>query len=84
MGFVLMTVFNVFFPHIISTILLKRYVPGTLTGILLNTPIGIYILFNRISHTNDIFPILITFIIVTVFSLILINLLFKIGKRIYD
>jgi hypothetical protein len=40
LGFILMMVFNTFFPHILSTIYLKKYAPGTLTALLLNFPIG--------------------------------------------
>lgn len=40
LGFILMMCLNSIFPHLIATMVLKRYAPGTLTGLLLNLPIG--------------------------------------------
>lgn len=44
-GFVAMMVLNALFPHLISTIVLRKYAPGTITAIFLNAPIGAWILF---------------------------------------
>ncbi len=35
---------NVFVPHVIGTLLLWRYVPGTVTALLLNLPAGVWLL----------------------------------------
>ncbi len=84
LGFVLMMVLNVIFPHLASSILLKKYAPGTITGILLNGPIGIYILSSKITNTNDLLYTILSSIIVTTFFLLLINMLFIIGSKLYD
>jgi hypothetical protein len=63
LGFILMMVINVLFPHLISTILLKKYAPGTITGVLLNAPIGVYLLLHNLG---------------------MINVLFKIGNKIFE
>lgn len=84
LGFVLMMVLNAVFPHLVSTILLKKYAPGTLTGFLLNVPIGLYILITSISDRKEILPVIISFIVITVLSLLIINVLFKIGRKVFD
>ena len=47
LGFILVMVVNVFFPHLIATIVLKKYAPGLITGLMLNAPLGVYILFKK-------------------------------------
>jgi hypothetical protein len=84
LGFILMMIVNVVFPHLISTILLKKYAPGTITGVLLNAPIGVYLLLNNISTIDELYYIIITCLIITVVILGMINILFKIGNRIFD
>jgi len=39
-GYVFTMVANVFVPHVVGTIALRRYVPGTATALLFNLPIG--------------------------------------------
>ena len=39
-GFILMMVINVIFPHMLATVALRRYAPGTITGLILNLPVG--------------------------------------------
>jgi hypothetical protein len=84
LGFVLMMVANVIFPHLIATIILKKYAPGTITGILLNAPIGIYILIRGINHINELIFVIISGVILAIIILLLINYLFKIGKNLFD
>ncbi|MDW7694580.1 HXXEE domain-containing protein [Flammeovirgaceae bacterium SG7u.111] len=43
-GFAGMILLNVFFPHLIATIYLKKYAPGVITGILINLPLALFIL----------------------------------------
>lgn len=43
-GFLGAMIINVFAPHLIATIVLKRYAPGLATGILLNLPINYIII----------------------------------------
>ena len=44
LGFVGMMGLNALFPHLLATIVLKRYAPGLLTGLLLNLPLSILII----------------------------------------
>ena len=44
-GFVLMMCINAVFPHLAATIALRRYAPGVLTGLALNLPVGLYLVF---------------------------------------
>jgi hypothetical protein len=81
LGFVLMMVLNVIFPHIVATIILKRYAPGTLTGILLNAPVGIHLLMKNIDSKADILFTVVAGIVIALIFLLLINLCFKIGRN---
>jgi len=80
LGFILMMVANVIFPHLIATIVLKKYAPGTITGILLNAPIGIYILTRGITGTDELIFVIISGVILAIIFLLLINWLFKLGQ----
>lgn len=84
LGFILMMVFNTFFPHILSTIYLKKYAPGTLTALLLNFPIGSYLIFKEIHSLEYLQFLLISTAVISIAILILINFLFKIGKSINE
>jgi hypothetical protein len=43
-GYALAMALNVFFPHVAATIVLKRYMPGTATGVLINLPVCVLLL----------------------------------------
>jgi Na+(H+)/acetate symporter ActP len=43
-GFAGMLFLNTFFPHLIATIYLRKYAPGVITGLLINTPLTAIIL----------------------------------------
>ncbi|MCG7410501.1 HXXEE domain-containing protein [Paenibacillus sp. ACRRX] len=82
-GFLGSMLLNAIFPHLLVTILQKRYAPGLLTGILLNIPINGFILYrfiksNEITLTEVIFSTL----LVAVLLVGLIPVLFRIGKSI--
>lgn len=84
MGFLLMMCLNSIFPHLLASIALKRYAPGTLTGLLLNLPIGMAIILKQIENGIVLYKFLIVavaFIIITIASL---RPLFKLGKRLID
>jgi len=40
-GYALAMAANAFVPHLVATLALRRYAPGTATGVLLNLPIGV-------------------------------------------
>jgi hypothetical protein len=43
-GYALAMLLNVFFPHVIATLVMRRYAPGTLTALLLNLPVSLLLL----------------------------------------
>ncbi len=83
-GFVLMMCLNVLFPHLIATIVLKRYAPGLVTGLLLNLPFGIFLVQQALSYGVNLLYIIISALLITVVMLMLINLLFKVGGIIIE
>jgi len=84
LGFILIMIVNVFFPHLIATIVLKKYAPGLITGLLLNAPLGIYILLKNINKTDELFFVIIAGIILAVFFLLSIKHLFALEKKLFD
>ena len=84
LGFILMMVANVIFPHLVATLVLKKYAPGTISGILLNAPLGIYILAQGINGTDELVFVIISGVILAIIILLLINQLFNIGKYLFD
>ena len=72
---------NVFFPHFIATVVLKKYCPGLLTGIILLIPTTTYILF--FGYSNKYFEFPKFWFIAIPFTLLIIGsipFLFKFGK----
>lgn len=84
LGFILLMVGNVIFPHLIATLVLKKYAPGTITGVLLNAPLGIYILLKEITRTDEVVFVVISGVILVIIFLLLINQCFKLGKNLFD
>ena len=82
-GFVLMMVINAIFPHLIATIILRKYAPGTITGLLLNVPIGLYLLLNNIHSQYELLMVIICGIGLAVIIVPLLNLFFKAGKWLF-
>lgn len=84
LGFIMMMCLNSIFPHLTATVLLKRYSPGTLTGLLLNLPIGIKIVLNNLENGMIFHKLVIFTIFVTIATLISLRPLFKIGNKLID
>lgn len=84
LGFILMMVLNAVFPHLLATIILRSYAPGTITGLTVNVPIGMYILSNNIHGYSDVLYTVSAGIILSILIIMMINFLFKIGKIIFD
>jgi len=84
MGFLLMMCFNSIFPHLISTIVLRRYAPGTLTGLLLNLPIGMFIILKGLEGGIELIKLLFGFISIAVIVIASLHPLFRLGKRLID
>jgi len=76
---------NVFYPHLFATILLKKYCPGLITGIIFLLPTSVYILIYGYNNRYFTFPIFwiiaIPFVVLVVGS---IPILFKVGKILQD
>jgi drug/metabolite transporter (DMT)-like permease len=83
-GFVLMMVANAIFPHMLATIALRRYAPGTITGVMLNVPVGAYILTEKINIRDDITGLIIGCAAVSFIILLLLKHLFKAGDRFFS
>lgn len=83
-GFLLMMCFNAIFPHLIATIVLKKYAPGTLTGISLNLPIGIYVIFWKYGDQLNVYKLVIGFVVIALITLVSLRPLFKLGKKLID
>ncbi|XWX61689.1 HXXEE domain-containing protein [Desulfitobacterium sp. AusDCA] len=75
---------NSIFPHLVATIVLKRCAPGTLTGLFLNLPIGLTIIFNGFETGIQFFKLMITFAIITIITITSLRPLFKLGNKLID
>jgi len=82
-GFLGSMIINAFFPHLIATVLMKKYAPGLLTGLLLNTPINSLVIYQMFSRNLIIWKeLLFSTFIVGIILLALIPFLFKMGSKI--
>ncbi|GMQ60243.1 HXXEE domain-containing protein [Vallitalea sediminicola] len=84
-GFVGAMILNAIFPHLIATIVLRKYAPGVITGVLLNVPcysllISLAVKSNVISLTE----VLISTVIVGGIILAILPILFRIGRKVVD
>ncbi len=80
-GFIGMMVANAAFPHLLATIALKRYAPGTITGLALNAPFGLAVLWKLFNDGLRIEYMLISIALVGMIVLASLNLFFKIGRK---
>jgi drug/metabolite transporter (DMT)-like permease len=81
-GFVGAMILNVLFPHLIATIVLKRYTPGVITGILMNVPcFSLLIAYGIKEEIIAPYEVIISTVIVGGLLLVSLPLLFKLGKR---
>ena len=83
-GFVLMMAANAVFPHLAATVITRKYAPGTLTGLMLNLPVGLYLVFGV--HSKEITDpgLIVAFLLVTAGTLLALRPLFRIGDKIID
>jgi len=51
-GYVLAMVLNAFMPHVLATVLMRRYMPGTATAIIFNLPLGLLYLRRSLSENR--------------------------------
>jgi hypothetical protein len=80
-GFLLMMAMNAVFPHLVATIALKKYAPGTITGLLLNLPLALYIVFVEYREALSDYRLLVSFALLTLVILISLKPLFALGRR---
>ncbi len=76
-------ILNTIFPHLIATILMKKYAPGLLTGLLLNIPINSFVIYQMFLHHLIIWrALMISTVLVGIILIALIPVLFKVGGKI--
>ena len=84
-GFLGAMMVNVIFPHIVATIVLRKYAPGLISGLLLILPINGGVIYQSINKgVMTFWEIVISTIIVGALLLISTSLLFRIGKIVKD
>ncbi|MEN8904448.1 MAG: HXXEE domain-containing protein [Clostridiales bacterium] len=84
-GFIGTMLLNAIVPHLVLTIITKKYCPGVLTGVLLNIPCFSLLIFYSID--NNVINYMELIIATGIMSLILLGLLpllFKVGREIVD
>lgn len=81
LGFIGMMGLNAIFPHLIATVLLKRYAPGLMTALLLNLPLSIIIITKYLNAGANVFYLILAIVIVSVVVLLSLKPLFKIGTN---
>ncbi len=81
LGFIGMMGFNAIFPHLIATVILKRYAPGLLTGILLNLPIACTIIIHYLRQGINGYYLILSMIMVTGIIFFSLRYLFKLGEK---
>lgn len=83
-GFLSMMCLNSIFPHLVATFILKRYSPGTMTGIFLNLPIGITIISVNLGTEIQLYKLIISVFVVTIIVVASLRPLFKLGNKLID
>ena len=79
-GFVGMMMVNAFLPHLAATIALRRYAPGTLTGLILNVPIGAAVLHELMGRGVRAGPLALATAVVGASVLASLGALFRLGR----
>jgi len=80
-GFIGMMIINAVFPHLVATIVLKRYAPGVVTGLLINIPCFSFLIVLGIDgNIISLVEVIISTVIVGGLMLILLPIFFKLGR----
>jgi hypothetical protein len=80
-GFLGAMIVNTFVPHLVSTIVLRRYSPGLVTGLFLLVPINSLIIYRSISSGSiTLHHLIVSVLVVGAMLLSSLPLLFRIGK----
>ena len=80
-GFLLMMCLNSIFPHLLATIVIKKYAPGTVTGLVLNLPIGAVIISRYVEYGLMFHILILVTIVISILTIASLQLLFKLGNR---
>jgi hypothetical protein len=81
-GFLGAMILNTIFPHLVSTIILRRYSPGLITGLFLLLPINSIILYQSVMLGHiKLTDLMISILIVSLALLSFLPLFFKIGEQ---
>lgn len=70
-GFLLMICFTVFVYNFLPTVFGESYVPGTITGSILNIPIALYIVFGKYGNEISFLKLFISFSVITIVVIII-------------
>jgi hypothetical protein len=83
-GYVFTMVLNVFAPHVVATIAMRKYMPGTATAVLLNLPLGCWFL-SRALENGYVRPRVFAWVgpLTAICLLASIPLLFALGRRLW-
>jgi hypothetical protein len=81
LGFIGMMGLNSVFPHLVATLILKKYAPGLITGILLNLPISCILIIHYIEKGINVYYLVLSILIVTGVILFSLKYLFRLGEK---
>lgn len=85
LGFVGGMIVNVIFVHLLSTIIIRKYSPGLVTGIFLLVPFDTLVLINAVNMgITSIYGVIVSTAIVAILLVAIIPALFKLGKILID
>ncbi len=83
-GFLGSMIFNAIFPHLVATVLMKKYAPGLLTGLLLNIPINSLVIYQMFAKNLIVWKeLILSTLVIGIILVALIPLLFKVGGKIF-
>jgi drug/metabolite transporter (DMT)-like permease len=84
-GFLGSMIMNALFPHLIATLIMKKYAPGLGTALLLNIPVNALILSHMYTeNTVTTWELVLSTVVVGGLILSLIPLLFQAGRKITE
>lgn len=84
LGFIGMMGLNAIIPHLAATLVLKKYAPGLITGLLLNLPVSLLIIIYQIQNGINVFYFIIAVLVVTGSILFSLKYLFRLGSKLIN
>jgi len=84
LGFIGMMGINTIFPHLLSTIVLKKYAPGLITALFLNLPLSALIIITYLANGTRVLYLIISILIVSGIVLFSLKYLFKLGNMLLN